>query len=427
MTRFTPIGPYTWPRIGPIVAIVAFLGLFVGHVWYTRMIVEDIRQDTERLATLYARAIRISTPEEAQLLLFEEVIEEFPYPVILTDDQGNPTAFKNLPEIEIANQTGPWSPAERLILRQAAGRMDRITRPYPVTDENGQVVQWIHVSEAGTITLLRYLPYIQLTGLALIALIAFWLIRYHLRVQRGQIWVAMARESAHQLGTPISSLYGWLELLRLESAAVGAGTSRGATEAPATSGEEVDVETALSGMEQDLERLTKVANRFELIGRQARLAPLDLPEVVREIEEYTRARLPHRARRIDLVTEIAPVPPVAANRTLLEWALENLIKNAVDALEGRGGTITLRVAPGVVSGTVVVEVSDSGDGVPWTLRKQIFEPGFSTKARGWGVGLSLARRIVEENHDGRLELVASEPGQGSTFRLTLPTVEEKPR
>jgi signal transduction histidine kinase len=427
MTRFTPIAPYAWPRIGPIVAIVAFLGLFVGHVWYTRMIVEDIRQDTERLATLYARAIRISTPEEAQLLLFEEVIEEFPYPVILTDDQGNPTAFKNLPEIEIANQTGPWSPAERLILRQAAARMDRITRPYPVTDENGQVVQWIHVSEAGTITLLRYLPYIQLTGLALIALIAFWLIRYHLRVQRGQIWVAMARESAHQLGTPISSLYGWLELLRLESAAVGAATSRGATETPAPSGEEVDVETALSGMEQDLERLTKVANRFELIGRQARLAPLDITEVVRELEEYTRARLPHRARRIDLVTEIAPVPPVAANRTLFEWALENLIKNAVDALEGRGGRITLRVAPGVVTGTVVVEVSDSGPGVPWTLRKQIFEPGFSTKARGWGVGLSLARRIVEENHDGRLELLPSEPGQGSTFRLTLPTVEEKPQ
>jgi signal transduction histidine kinase len=427
MARFTPTAPHAWPRVGPIVAIVAFLALFVGHVWYTRVIVEDIRKDTERLATLYARAIRISTPEDAQLLLFEEVIEEFPYPVILTDDQGNPTAFKNLPELEIANQTGPWSPAERLSLRRAAARMDRLTRPYPVTDENGQVVQWIHVSEAGTITLLRYLPYIQLTGLALIALIGFWLIRYHLRVQRGQIWVAMARESAHQLGTPISSLYGWLELLRLESAAVTAGASTGGSQGTAQPGETVDVDTALSGMEQDLERLTKVANRFELIGRQARLAPLDLLEVVRELEEYTRARLPHRGKRIDLLTEIAPVPPVAGNRTLLEWALENLIKNAVDALEGRGGRITLRVAPGIVAGTVVVEVSDSGAGVPWTMRKQIFEPGVSTKASGWGVGLSLARRIIEENHDGRLELVASEPGQGSTFRLTLPAAQEKAR
>jgi signal transduction histidine kinase len=116
---------------------------------------------------------------------------------------------------------------------------------------------------------------------------------------------------------------------------------------------------------------------------------------------------------------------VAANRTLIEWALENLIKNAVDALEGRGGRIALRVAPGVLAGTVMVEVADSGDGVPWTMRKRIFEPGVSTKTSGWGVGLSLARRIIEENHNGRIELVASEPGQGSTFRLTLPAVEGK--
>jgi hypothetical protein len=302
--------------------------------------------------------------------------------------------------------------------------MDRISRPYPVTDENGQVVQWIHISEAGAITLLRYLPYIQGVGLALLGVIAFWLIRYHLRVQRGQIWVAMARESAHQLGTPISSLYGWLELLRLENAAVAAGTERRAGGADHTESE-VEVETALSGMQQDLERLSKVANRFELIGRQPRLTPLDLREVVRELEEYTRARLPHRGKRIDLVTEIEAVPQVAANRTLIEWALENLIKNAVDALEGRGGRIALRVAPGVLAGTVMVEVADSGDGVPWTMRKRIFEPGVSTKTSGWGVGLSLARRIIEENHNGRIELVASEPGQGSTFRLTLPAVEGK--
>lgn len=431
IARSTPTAPYAWPRVWPIVAIVAFLALFIGYVWYTRAIVEGIRQDTERLATLYARAIRVSTPEEAQLLLFEDVIEEFPYPVILTDDQGNPTAFKNLPELDIENQTGPWSPAERMELRQAAARMDRFTNPYPVTDENGQVVQWIHVSEAGTITLLRYLPYIQFTGLALIGLIAFWLIRYHLRLQRGQIWVAMARESAHQLGTPISSLYGWLELLRIERPAIAAGAGGGRTATPAAgssgTGETVDADTAFSGMQQDLERLTKVANRFELIGRQPKLAPLDLNEVVRELEAYTRARLPHRGPRIELVTEIEPMPPVPGNRTLLEWALENLIKNAVDALGDRGGTITLRAMPGSVPDTILVEVSDTGAGVPWKMRNAIFEPGVSTKASGWGVGLSLARRIIEENHDGRLELVATEPGRGSTFRVTLPTVGEKAR
>lgn len=392
--------------------MVAFSALFVGYAWYTRALVEDIRQDTERLATLYARALRVGSAEDAQLLLFEEVIQSFPYPVILTDGSGNPTAFKNL-DLEIESQTGPWSPAERLALRQEAARMDRIADPYPVLDESGVVIQRIHVAEAGTITLLRYLPYIQGLGLAAIGLIAFWLIRYNLRVQRGQIWVAMARESAHQLGTPISSLYGWIELLKAErTAVVTAGAERSGSR-------EIDPDSALTAMEQDLDRLTKVANRFELIGRHPQLTPLDLQDVVRDLEEYCRARLPRRSHSIHLSTDYAPVPRVEANRTLLEWALENLVKNAVDALEATGGEIRLRVATGSVPGTVVVEVSDDGPGVPWSLRKRIFETGVSTKPRGWGVGLSLARRIVEENHHGSLELVTDEPGSGTTFRVTL--------
>ena len=397
--------------------MVAFSALFVGYAWYTRALVEDIRQDTERLATLYARALRVSTAEDAQLLLFEEVIQSFPYPVILTDGNGNPTAFKNL-DLEIPSQTGPWSPAERLALRQEAARMDRIADPYPVLDESGAVIQRIHVAEAGTITLLRYLPYIQALGLAAIAMIAFWLIRYNLRAQRGQIWVAMARESAHQLGTPISSLYGWIELLKAERTAVVTAGAEG------SGSREIDPDSALTAMEQDLDRLTKVANRFELIGRHPQLTSLDLQDVVRDLEEYCRVRLPRRGRSIRLTTDYEHVPRVEANRTLLDWALENLVKNAVDALEATGGEIRLRVASGSVPGTVVVEVSDDGPGVPWSLRKRIFETGVSTKPHGWGVGLSLARRIVEENHHGSLELVTAEPGSGTTFQVTLQASED---
>lgn len=411
--------PHSWPRIWPIVAVLAFLALFVGYLWYTRALIDDIRQDTERLATLYARALRVTSPEEAQLLVFEEVVQNFPYPVIMTDEQGSPTAFRNLPELDVESPTPPWSPAERLELRQEAARMDRMAAPYPVTDENGEVVQRIHVAEAGTIRLLRYLPWIQAAGLAAIGLLAFWLIRYNLRVQRGQIWVSMARESAHQLGTPLSSMYGWIELLRLERAAVAAG---GAPDDESESSE-IDVDAALSSMEQDLDRLTKVANRFELIGTTPQLAALDPREVVGEVERYYRARLPRRGRRIDLVTRAEPVPPVMANRTLVEWALENLVKNSIDALEGRGGRIEIEVGPGPMEGTVKIEVTDDGPGVPWTLRKRIFEPGVSTKSRGWGVGLSLTRRILEEYHDGSLELLQREPDTGATFRMTLPAAE----
>jgi signal transduction histidine kinase len=145
---------------------------------------------------------------------------------------------------------------------------------------------------------------------------------------------------------------------------------------------------------------------------------------VHDLEEYCRARLPRRGRTIRLTTVYEPAPVVEANRTLLEWALENLVKNAVDALQATGGEISLRVARGPVPGTSMVEISDDGPGVPWALRKRIFETGVSTKPHGWGVGLSLARRIVEENHRGLLELVTSEPGAGTTFRVTLAASDE---
>ncbi|MDX1660724.1 MAG: HAMP domain-containing sensor histidine kinase [Gemmatimonadota bacterium] len=403
--------------------MVATLALFGGYVWYTRTLVDDIRQDTERLATLYARALHVSSPEDAQLLLFEDVIQSFPYPVILTDAEGNPTAFKNL-DLEIDSATGPWSPADRFALRQEVQRMDRVADPTPVFDEQGNVVQWIHVAEAGTITLLRYLPYIQALAFVALGLIAFWLIRYNLRIQRSQVWVAMARESAHQLGTPISSLYGWVELLRMRLAsqrAVAGGA--GSEEDPPV--EEIDGVAAIASMEQDLDRLTKVANRFELIGRKPRLEPLDPRDVLREVESYTRARLPRRGHAIRLETDVEPLPKVRANRTLLEWALENLVKNAVDALQGRGGTITLRGRHEAAAGEVVLEVADDGPGVPRALRKRIFETGVSTKEGGWGVGLSLSRRIVEEYHDGSLELAATEPSSGATFRIGLPAAKRE--
>jgi signal transduction histidine kinase len=209
----------------------------------------------------------------------------------------------------------------------------------------------------------------------------------------------MARESAHQLGTPLSSLAGWVELLE-----------EGASDP--------NTRTAVVHMRADLERLDRVAHRFERIGRERRREQVDLHALVDRITGYFRARVPTLAHQvaIDVAAHGEPVS-VSGDVVLLEWALEVLVKNSVDALAGRGGRIAVstRRRP---DGGAILTISDDGPGIPRELRTRIFEPGFSTKQSGWGIGLALARRIVEENHGGSLRLASAD--RGAAFEIILP-------
>ena len=458
-------GPTTAGRLWPTLIVVLFIIVFVGYLVYTRALVEDIRGDTQTLVRTYALGVQSLASDDpnrqAAEVLFEQVIKGFPYPVIATDAFGEPLSFRNL-DIGIDNELPPWTEEERLRLREAARTMDRRTRPVEISGANGRVIQLIHYQESGTVTLLRYLPYIQGAGFVLVALFAFWAIRYNRRVQQGQIWVAMARESAHQMGTPLSSLYGWVEQLRAaaESRALATPARIGARNTPAA-GEESEASEQLgdglsssgaaplagslppagptggadameggsrwgevaAAMEQDLHRLSKVANRFELIGRRPKLERLNLGEILAELRRYFQARLPRFEHRIELTLEMDELPPVQGNRVLLEWAFENLVKNAVDALQGRAGRIQIEADHDPGSDEIEVFVRDTGHGIPRALRKKIFRAGVSTKQRGWGVGLALSRRILEDYHRGRLELVESEVGRGTTFRVVLPVRE----
>jgi signal transduction histidine kinase len=422
--------------------------VFVGYLVYTRALVEDIRGDTETLVRVYALGVQSLASEDparqSAEVLFEQVIKGFPYPVIATDAFGEPLSFRNL-DLGIDNELPPWTEEDLHRLREAARRMDRRTPPIEISGASGRVIQLIHYQESGTITLLRYLPYIQAAGFVLVALFALWAIRYNLRVQQGQIWVAMARESAHQMGTPLSSLYGWVELLRspaeagsragqerpgLPGAAGSAGLSgAGGPSLSGVTGSAGSVGPPVEGllepevaraMQQDLDRLTKVANRFELIGRRPKLESLDLRELLADLRTYFEARIPRLGHRVELALEMDDVPPIQGNRVLLEWAFENLVKNSVDALRGKSGRIRIDVDHDPGSREIEVFVRDDGAGIPRPLRKKIFKPGVTTKTAGWGVGLALARRILEDYHGGRLELVESEVGRGTTFRAVIP-------
>ncbi len=357
------------------------------------LVAHHLTLDAQRASTLYARVFAgLSDPRETgatdALLALAAEIRRQGIPLVVTDARGAATDTANLPE--------PM-PLDSPELRAFAASLDAETPPL---EQPG--VGTIHVGAPPLKKWLRLvfaLEVLTLAGLAGVALVAH---RASLRAARDRIWVAMARESAHQLGTPLTSLAGWIE--RLKGGADGA----------------VDVARHLDA---DYERLDRVARRFERIGQPPRREAVDLAAVVDAVAAYFRPRLPTLANRISLeVTAGDGEAPASAEVTgdalLLEWALEALVKNAVDALQGRGGSIRLAVRGG--PDDVVVTVADDGPGVPRELRHRVFDAGATTKARGWGLGLALARRIVEEGHGGRLTLESTPEGGGACFALRLP-------
>ncbi len=229
-----------------------------------------------------------------------------------------------------------------------------------------------------------------ITTFVLLGYIAF---RSSKQDEQNRVWIGLAKETAHQLGTPTSSLLGWIEYLRAQ---------------------EID-QSAVEEMNKDLTHLMKIVDRFSKIGSETTLAPANINEIVGESVMYFRKRIP---RNVTLDYNGLAIAPVQANvnAALFEWVVENLMKNSLDALQGHG-SIEVRIASD--DKQVMIDVRDTGKGIPKSNWKRIFEPGFTTKTRGWGLGLSLSRRIVEDYHSGRIAVVDSEPGKGTTIRITL--------
>jgi signal transduction histidine kinase len=244
---------------------------------------------------------------------------------------------------------------------------------------------------------LTALAILQALTIAVMVAVAVFAYRSGMSAQRDRLWVAMAREAAHQMGTPLTSLQGWIERVR----------SR-----PAPPPDLADHLAA------DAERLDRVARRFERIGNPAKREPIGLGALADRVAGYFRPRLPRRANPIELKLEAPGMGPmVVGDPVLLEWAMESLVKNAIDALQGRSGTIILRV--GAMEGMGEIRVVDDGPGVPKEIRRTLFEPGITTKPGGWGIGLALARRVVEDAHQGMLILESTDRGASFLMRIPL--------
>ncbi|MFN8667575.1 MAG: HAMP domain-containing sensor histidine kinase [Gemmatimonadaceae bacterium] len=377
----------TWV-VGVVVALV--LG---SYVLYTQRVVSRLRGEAAREGRMYAQVYRALTDTASNPLgaLFDlsDHIRRSGVPVIVTDATGRPTAAANLPFLGPDAAFKPDDPR----LKQWIERLDEENEP--VSEPN---IGTVHFGHTPLVRELRVVPLLQAGVLGLVLLAALYIFRTRAHADRERVWAGMARESAHQLGTPLSSLSGWIELLREREA--DALTTR-----------------ALDHMQGDLERLERVAHRFERIGRPPNREEVDVGKIVQRVADYFRARVPSLAHAVTIETYIHEGPLVAqGDPVLIEWVLEALIKNAIDALAGNGGRVRIGVKR--TPEAIKLMVADDGPGVPRDLRKRIFEAGFSTKQHGWGLGLALTRRIVEESHGGTLNLLPTD--RGAVFQIILP-------
>lgn len=315
-------------------------------------------------------------------------------PVLLTDDDGNILDHRNfdLPEVVDSLNPQPLSASNSAYLLSKLEELKKTDHVIQIVVAP-QVIQYVYYDDSKLIKRLSYYPYVQLLVMLAFIAVVYYALSSTKRAEQNKVWVGLSKETAHQLGTPISSLMAWLEILRAEG---------------------VDA-SMVAEMDKDVQRLSTIASRFSKVGSRPSLDDADLNDIVSHAVDYMSTRI---SRRISLTATLGDGPlPVKASVPLFEWVLENLIKNAVDAM---GDTGSIKVETGLNGSTAWVKVTDTGKGISRKHIKTIFSPGFTTKTRGWGLGLTLARRIVDQYHSGRIFVSWSEPGKGTTFDIELP-------
>jgi len=379
--------------------------------YYTQAVVGQLKTAERRMANYYAEQWKkaVETQSEAVTgFLFEQIIQKRSFPVIITDSENVPLHWRDLHEV--ADSDSSSGDEVRARVHTIMSRMDTYYPPVPIL-YRGQILHYLHYGNYRLIRDLRLLPFLEMGLVMLFLVIAYIGFRNLKRAEQRYIWVGMAKETAHQLGTPLSSLLGWLEILREKS-------RQGQVQMQVNN--EGGFPEIIERMFADMRRLERVANRFGLIGSEPARAPVDLRELVGSTVDYFRIRMPFRGKGAT-ITAVSNRPVVASvNTELLAWALENLVKNALEAVDPKTGKVTVLLEAGDGGKAAIIRVTDNGRGIPLAQQKKIFSPGHSTKKRGWGLGLTLSRRIVAEYHAGRIYLAESTPGKKTEFVIELP-------
>lgn len=399
-------------------------GIFLFTHWTIARLSHEIATTSRLFARFCAQASLPATSDPALQRIFAEVISGIDFPIVITDRHGLPRAWRG---IDVDPALVPSSSLDSLLMNQRiapiiqervarvrarAAQLDRKNLSIPMTTAGGRdTLGVLHYGEPAVLGLLSWMPVASVGGTLVLLLIGAWGLAIVRQSEKRTIWVGMAKETAHQLGTPLSSLMGWSDALRAHVDEARGGEVRLSVS---------DLAETVSEIERDVSRLRKVAHRFGTIGSEGNLQRRDPHRIVHEVVSYMRPRLPREPGDVRLVEHYLEVPQIPINPELLEWALENLIANALTALDKQPGVIEVTVAPGPDGRSVEISVLDNGRGMTPGEQRRAFEPGYTTKRRGWGLGLPLARRVVEDNHGGRIWIRSSAPGQGTTVCIRLP-------
>jgi hypothetical protein len=393
-----------------IALLITGVIIIIATLIYTQILVADILERERDVANLYARAIEFIATDQSQSGEYNFVLSyvissnSINFPIVVTDAKSMEPTFTrninidtNLPKLK-----------QNEIIKKMIAEMDEINPPIKVTFQDTLILSYVHYGQSEIVTRLQQLPIIQFIVAGIFIFLGYFGFNYIKRTEQSNIWVGLSKETAHQLGTPLSSLMGWNELIKSNAS------------------DPLKVTQLAAEMSNDIERLTKIANRFSKIGSKPDLKSQNVYDVINKVVNYFEVRIPKMAKgvfegnskkKINLEIKGSKTSECLINSELFEWVIENLIKNALDAIENTSGDIIINIEE--KGSHINIDVTDTGKGIDSKYKKDIFRPGYSTKRRGWGLGLSLSKRIIETYHKGKLFLKESNPGEGTTFRIRL--------
>ena len=374
---------------------LVFLAILIilSTIIYTQRLVNQLRDESTKLVKFYAETFVKATTEYETgdfSFIFEEIIKKMSFPMIISKEKNS----RPINWVRLDIDRDSTSAADTSEIISIMSKMDEANEPIPLEYKDTNL-GYIHYGDTKLIRRLELLPYIEITMVAVFIFLGYLGFHFIRSSEKQSIWVGMAKETAHQLGTPLSSLMGWIEVIK----------------------DEVDNQEYIKEMSKDLNRLKKIANRFSKIGSKPKLEKKPIKPIIKSAIDYYKKRLPQLGHTVKLTYDIEDELEIPVNSDLFSWAIENMVKNSIDA--SRDGEAFVKVKATRKDKKAIIDIIDNGKGIAKKNWKNIFRPGYSSKRRGWGLGLSLTKRIIENYHNGKVFVKSSKPNKKTVIRITI--------